>query len=38
MPKPDIEARDRNILEHILVYCSDIAEYSCPRIKIQRTI
>ena len=25
MPKVDIDARDRNILSHILAYCNDIA-------------
>ena len=25
MPRADIDARDRNILSHILAYCNDIA-------------
>ncbi len=25
MPKPDLETRDRNVIEHILAYCGDIA-------------
>ena len=25
MPKVDTDARDRNILSHILAYCNDIA-------------